>query len=107
MASELNVEIGRRVREARQADKMTQEKLAERAELSIQFIAEIEAGKKSMTTSSLYKVARALHVPADYLVFGEETGDVTHIERMLSTLSDDDRASAEEILRVFIHAIRR
>ncbi len=63
-------DIGLRVRQRREELGLTREKMAERAGLSVQFMASVELGKQSMTTDSLKKVCRALCVSADYIVFG-------------------------------------
>ena len=86
---------------------MTRKKLAEQSELSVQFVAEIETGKKSMTTNSLYKMAKALNLSADYIVFGEEAeAGKAKIESMLGSLSQKDRELAESILETFIKAVK-
>lgn len=67
-------DIGLRVRQRREELGLTREKMAERAGLSVQFMASVELGKQSMTTDSLKKVCRALCVSADYIVFGTRPG---------------------------------
>ena len=52
-------DIGLRVRQRREELGLTREKMAERAGLSVQFMASVELGKQSMTTDSLKKVCRA------------------------------------------------
>ena len=64
--------IGRRVRLARQGRQMTLEKLAEEAETSVQFLSQVEKGEQSMTMAKFGKLAKALRVSSDYLLFGRE-----------------------------------
>lgn len=64
--------VGRRVRMARQGRHMTLERLAEAAETSVQFLSQVEKGEQSMTMIKFGKLARALRVSSDYLLFGEE-----------------------------------
>ena len=52
-----NEEIGGRIWELRRARGMTREKLAEKAEISVQFLADIEKGRKSMTVATLKGIA--------------------------------------------------
>lgn len=66
------VEVGRRIRLARQGRKMTLEQLAEAAETSVQFLSQVEKGEQSMTMLKFGKLARALRVSSDYLLFGQE-----------------------------------
>lgn len=65
-------DIGRRVRLARQGRRMTLEKLAEDAETSVQFLSQLEKGEQSMTMVKFGRVAKALRVSSDYLLFGRE-----------------------------------
>ncbi len=65
------IAIGARVRQARLAKGMTIEALAEAAETSYQFLSQIEKGEQTMTVVRFGRLARALGVSCDYLVFGE------------------------------------
>lgn len=67
--------IGGRVRLARQERHMTLEQLAEAAETSVQFLSQVEKGEQSMTMVKFGKLAKALGVSADYLLFGREKLD--------------------------------
>ena len=62
--------IGKRIRLARQAKGLTLEKTAEMAETSIQFLSQLEKGEQSMTMVKLGRLATALGVSTDYLLFG-------------------------------------
>jgi transcriptional regulator with XRE-family HTH domain len=52
--------LGEAIRRHRQRARLTQETLAEKAELSVVFISEIECGKKTISVDSLHRIARAL-----------------------------------------------
>jgi transcriptional regulator with XRE-family HTH domain len=60
--------LGEAVRTKRKTAKFSQEKLAEKAELSTVFISRIERGKESPSVDSLVKLARALRVRVRDLV---------------------------------------
>ena len=63
--------IGLRVALAREALKLTQEELAEKAELSRVTINKIENGRTNdMSTRTLLRLAKALNVDASYLLCG-------------------------------------
>lgn len=66
------VAIGRRVRLARKGRNMTLEQLAEAAETSSQFLSQVEKGEQSMTMIKFGRLARALRVSSDYLLFGRD-----------------------------------
>ena len=75
-------EMGQRMIERRKKLGLTQEALAEKADLTAQFVSYAEAGKRAMRPENLLKVAAALEVSADYLL----TGDI--IDKDLILLSD-------------------
>lgn len=78
MKTERNPEleaVGRRVRAARLNRGMTKEALAEAAETSTQFLSQIEKGEQSMTILKFKRLATALGVSSDYLLYGREGMD--------------------------------
>lgn len=102
----LNKEIGRRVREMREYHEFTREKLAEYADISVQFLASIETGQKSMTTYTLYKISKALNVSTDYLVTGKSSfPETSKISLMLETLSEDEKSLAEHLLQTYLRGL--
>lgn len=60
--------IGRKIRAARKARKVSQEKLAELAGLHPTYISDIENGKVNASIYSYYQVANALGIPLSELV---------------------------------------
>lgn len=63
--------IGLRIKNCRRLNKLTQEGLAELAEVSPHYIYEIEKGMKMMSLPTLEKLSTHLNISADYLLFGE------------------------------------
>lgn len=68
----LNREVGLRLRALREQQMLTRERLAEYADISVQFLADIETGRKGMTVQTLRKLAVSLHCSADDIVFGPQ-----------------------------------
>ena len=58
--STITAVVGQRIRSYRQKANMTQEELAERAELHYTYIGQVERGEKNLTLSSLEKILDAL-----------------------------------------------
>lgn len=58
--SEINIRIGNRIREIRQSKGLSQEQLAEIAEVHRTYIGMIERAEKNITLVSLEKIVRAL-----------------------------------------------
>lgn len=75
-------EIGRRVRLRRELLELSREQLAERSDLSVGFISEIEYGKKGMSIETLYSLSKALNVSADYFLVGK-IYDIEEDEEMI------------------------
>lgn len=103
-----NIEVGRRITEIRQKRGYTRERLSELADISVQFLADIEKGRKSMTINTLRKISAALLVSTDYIVNGtsdQENSDYINIISILSTFSDKNKKQAEKILTAFAEAI--
>ena len=59
--------VGMRLRSYRQQKGMTQEELAEKAELHPTYIGQVERGEKNATLESIAKIAAALDVPLSQL----------------------------------------
>ncbi len=63
-------EIGVRINARRKELGLTQEELAERMEVSIQMISNVELGKKAIRPENLVKLCNALNTSADYILRG-------------------------------------
>jgi transcriptional regulator with XRE-family HTH domain len=62
--------LGEAIRARRQKAELSQEKLAEKADLSTVFISRVERGKESPSVDSLVKIAKALDVRVRDLITG-------------------------------------
>ena len=105
--AQTNREIGLRLRSLREAQDLTRERLAEQAEISVQFLADIETGRKGMTVQTLRKLAMALHCSADAIVFGvqpERNGRQTLLT-LFATLDEKQRELTAEVLLRMLKAL--
>lgn len=104
----LSEDIGARVRKTREHYNLTREELAETAHISPQFLLHIENGTKSMTTNSLYHVARALNVTSDYLLFGLEQTDYDKLlaSEALASLLPEDKCLTEKVMQSIFKMIK-
>lgn len=101
-----NIEVGKRIHDTRKYRGYTREKLSELADVSVQFLADIEKGRKSMTVATLRKIAAALKVTTDYIVNGSEPfSENPGINTMISTLSPYYIKQVEKLITVFIETI--
>ncbi|MDO4943703.1 MAG: helix-turn-helix transcriptional regulator [Ruminococcus sp.] len=98
--------IGGRIAKIRKEQELTQEKLAELSNISVQFLSDIENNKKSMTVTTLRKIADTLNVTTDYIIYGRTTMNETSlINSMLETLSAKNQKKAEKLLEIFVNAV--
>ena len=72
-------EMGKRIMDRRKKFGLTQEALAEKSELTTQFVSYAESGKRGMPPENLMKIAAALGVITDYLL----TGDIIDKDKLL------------------------
>lgn len=68
--SEATIEFGRRVRARRQQLGLSQEALAERADLHWTYVGQVERGRRNLTLHNLLKLARGLNTEPATLVDG-------------------------------------
>ena len=64
-------ELGKRIRAERRCQNLTQEKLAEMAEISDSFMGHIERGGRTLSIETLAKLANALNLSIEFIVCGE------------------------------------
>ena len=96
--NELLAGIGHRISSARKSKKMTQEALAELADVSYQTIFSAELGKKALRPENIIKISQALQVSTDYLLTGNRnTSDYITLDSKLATV---DSAKYDRIMRV-------
>ena len=64
-----------RIRKAREDLGYTREKFAEKLDVSVSYLAELERGRTGISVKMLVKVCHVLGLSADYVLFGEERQD--------------------------------
>ena len=61
-----------RIRKAREDLGYTREKFAEKLDVSVSYLAEVERGRTGISVKMLIKVCKVLGLSADYVLFGSE-----------------------------------
>lgn len=84
-------DVGQRIMERRKALGLTQEALAEKCDLTTQFISYAESGKRAMRPENLLKIANALDVSTDYLL----TGDIIDKDELILSQKLDQLSSEQ------------
>lgn len=103
--------IGLRVRRMRKARNLTQEKLAELAEISVVHMSHIETSATKVSLPVIVKIADALDVPVDSLLYDNPRGNsniaVDEIAAVLDTCNADQAQIIADIVRTTKQALDR
>ena len=70
---EINIQIGERIKSAREASGRTQEQLAEAIEVSPQYISDLERGVVGISIPTLKRLCTFLAVSSDQILFDRQT----------------------------------
>ncbi len=96
--------MGARIKSLRRGRGRTQEQVAERAGLSVNYLSRIERGLENPTLETLLSLGEALKVePVDLFTFEHEEPDPSRLRQLLARLvteaKDDQLSYAVKILR--------
>ncbi len=101
-----NVQIGLRLKRAREAAGLTQERLSELVDVTAQYLSGVERGAVGLSVPVLVRLCSVLHVPSD-LILMEDTAcsDVTGIAARLSRLPREHVKTVEKMLNCYLEGI--
>lgn len=93
-----NAEIGLRIKQARKSARLTQEQLAEKIEVSTQYVSDLERGVVGTSIPTLIKICDTLAVSADFLLRGKEPETIIPLSLAdrFSNLSPQEQKLMEE-----------
>lgn len=108
-------EVGRRIANQRKAKGYTQEKLAEKVDLTVGYISGIESGNKVASLKNMIKIANTLELSLDFMLLSDITTDavkkdkyILEFQSMINNLGEKHkiekfinyaRAISEEIIK--------
>lgn len=96
-------EIGQRINLRRKELKLTQEQLAEKMDVSVQMISNLELGKKAVRPENIVKLCNILSVSADYILMGRRSAyEMQNITEDFMRLPSDKQQLVEEVIRAMI-----
>lgn len=93
-------ELGNRIREEREKQKLTQEQLAERADIGRRTIQSIELGEKSPSLDTVWRITAALDISIEGLFRGA-TSSPDGIEEVVQRLMSFPTEDQDRIIRLF------
>lgn len=101
-----NVQIGKRVKQAREAAGLTQERLAELVDVTAQYLSGVERGAVGLSVPILIRLCSVLSVSSDFILMGGlERSDVTGITERLSKLPEEHIPNVERILDSYLEGL--
>ena len=107
---EINVTLGQRTKERRKQLKLTQEQLAEKINISVRFMADVEGGQVGVSLSTLKELCMALGCSADYLLgldSASSADDYAFAIRKIQQIPLDKIKSVEKILNELQDIIKK
>lgn len=101
---DIKVLFGRRIKELRKNRGLSQEELAERADMSSKYISRIEMGQSFPSIETLAKLANALNVELkDFFEFAHKTPSQKELKEILNSLLKE---TDEEKVRLIVKVAR-
>lgn len=101
----INKQIGARIKAAREASEYTQEQFAEKVDLSIQHVSNLERGIAGPSIDAVIKMCKVLGVSCDYLLLGHSgKKDVSKVESKLDNLTPDQLLIVDKGIRIILEA---
>ena len=91
--------IGKRISAERKRNNITQEQLAEKMNVSIQMISNLERGNKAIKINNLLNLSQILGVSTDYILTGNKNSfEKSELSDKLFKLSNEDYVIIEALI---------
>ena len=103
---EINIQIGERIKLAREDRQLTQEQLAEAIDVSPQYISDLERGVVGISIPTLKRLCTHLRVSSDRILFDRQTeACAAAIGEKCSSLSDSQFRMVMDVIDRFLSAV--
>lgn len=100
---DINIEIGRRIKNARETAGLTQDRFAELIDMGSKNLSSVERGQVDISIATLQRICRILLISADQILFGTEIDNSpSEIAERLSRLTPQQFQIANDILNKLI-----
>lgn len=107
--SDINLTLGKRVKEIRTQKHITREMLAENINVSSRFLADVESGKVGVSLSTLKNICKYLGVSSDYLLdlldIKIQYSERTEILNRINQLDSKYLSNVNKIIAAFAEAL--
>ncbi len=88
-----NAEVGKRIKEIRESNNLTQEQMAEILKVTTNAVRDYEKGNYGISKDVMLQIRQHFHVSIDYLLFGDST-DAEKLFFLLENASENDKMKA-------------
>jgi transcriptional regulator with XRE-family HTH domain len=95
------VALGKRIKDKRIENKLTQEQLGEKCDLSAAHIGHIERGTRILSVDVLFKISQVLKVSVDYLLF-----DSVDNNQILNSIGSMLKNTDKDKVNSFLNTVR-
>lgn len=98
------VKLGEKIKRERVHNRLTQEMLAEMAEITSSYVGQIERGERKVTLSKLVRIANVLNVSVDYLL--SDTIDTIEddleieVKNAMNNMGEKDKKMVIDIIKI-------
>ena len=98
------VKLGEKIKKERMRNRLTQEMLAEMADITSSYVGQIERGERKVTLSKLVRIANVLNVSVDYLL--SDTAELTEdnlqaeIKNAMNNMEEKDKHMIIDIIKI-------
>lgn len=108
--ADINITLGKRLKNIRMQKHITREMLAEKIDVSSRFLADVEAGKVGLSLSTLKNICNYLGVSSDYLLdLSQNIAEYSEKYELLNRISRIDEKYVTYLNRIvtaFTEAIK-
>ena len=102
-----NEEVGKRIKEIRESNNLTQEQMAEILKVTTNAVRDYEKGNYGISKDVMLLIGQNFNVSIDYLLFGENT-DMEKLFFLLENASENDKMKVlAHLMRYFVDGKRR
>ena len=96
---EINIQIGNKIKTARERAGLTQQEFGELVSLGTKNVSDIERGVAGITVSTLKRICEKLSISSDLILFGDnEKNDVAYLSEKLKRLTPEQFKTIETLL---------
>ena len=96
---EINIQIGNKIKAARERAGLTQQEFGELVSLGTKNVSDIERGVAGITVSTLKRICEKLSISSDFILFGDnEKNDVAYLSEKLKRLTPEQFKIIETLL---------